>query len=84
MEAWEYPVCKKNSSDICQVLVNVGNPLKIKLVPDVAAIVPHVVHQPNITTPRGDILMSGRSCGDTQNVLISFNPFKANGTAGIV
>lgn len=29
------------------------------LVPDVATIVSHVVYQPNVTTPRGHILMSG-------------------------
>lgn len=29
------------------------------LVPDIATIISHVVYQPNVTTPRGDILMSG-------------------------
>lgn len=32
---------------------------KLILVPDIATIVSHVVYQPNVTTPRGDILMSG-------------------------
>lgn len=64
---------KENSSDICRFLVNVNFVSRLKkkkksqLVPDIAAIVSHIVHQPNVATPRGDILMSGRTHGDKQN-----------------
>lgn len=39
--------------------LNFGQKKRKILVPDVATIVPHVVYQPDVTTPRGHILMSG-------------------------
>lgn len=39
--------------------LNLGLKKRTILVPDVATIVSHVVYQPDVTTPRGHILMSG-------------------------
>lgn len=49
----KYQICWKISNRD-----TVGLKKKI-LVPDIATIISHVVYQPNVTTPRGDILMSG-------------------------